>query len=219
MKQQNISKNSSSRHPRELLSGVSLIGYVEKGKALFTTAKQAGDSRQRHSGMTTIFDAHAFTLIELLVVVLIIGILAAIALPQYQKAVKKSQMVEGLVGLKAIVQASDAYYLANGTRPLDFTTLDISFPGATLGTSEGHENSMLTLPNGSKYWLDEDGYIEFWKSGLPKLMYWYKSWEVYSAGFNCRAETNYESGKKMCIALGGTEKGPNGTYTVYALNF
>ncbi len=55
-----------------------------------------------------------FTLIELLVVVLIIGILAAIALPQYQKAVAKSHASEVLVHANALEKAMDLYVLEHG---------------------------------------------------------------------------------------------------------
>ena len=55
-----------------------------------------------------------FTLIELLVVVLIIGILSAIALPQYEKAVEKSKIINMLPLYKAVIQANEMYDLEHG---------------------------------------------------------------------------------------------------------
>ena len=55
-----------------------------------------------------------FTLLEMLVVVLIIGILAGIALPQYGKAVIKARLTEALVNIKNIENSIDMYLLKNG---------------------------------------------------------------------------------------------------------
>ena len=67
----------------------------------------------------------AFTLIELLVAILIIGILAAIAVQQYKKAVIKSKAAHMQSLLNEVVRASNRYYLQNGEYPKKFEDLDI----------------------------------------------------------------------------------------------
>ncbi len=76
-----------------------------------------------------------FTLIELLVVVLIIGILAAVALPQYRLAVDKARLTNLTTMARAAVEAEEVYYLANGTYTDQWDQLDLSFPQTSLNTA------------------------------------------------------------------------------------
>ncbi|WP_428054197.1 pilin [Candidatus Avelusimicrobium stercoris] len=73
-----------------------------------------------------------FTLIELLVVVLIIGILAAVAVPQYTKAVEKARVTEMITVYRTMEKAINMYVLANGsTDGMDMESLDVNFPDFT----------------------------------------------------------------------------------------
>ena len=75
----------------------------------------------------------AFTLIELLVVVLIIGILAAVALPQYKIAVGRARATNLLSMATAVLNAEEAYYLANSSYTQDWDALALSLPGTVNG--------------------------------------------------------------------------------------
>ena len=67
-----------------------------------------------------------FTLIELLVVVLIIGILAAMAMPQYFKAVERSRMTEADTLLGSIAQAQRRKFLQRNSFTTNYKGLDVS---------------------------------------------------------------------------------------------
>lgn len=96
-----------------------------------------------------------FTLIELLVVVLIIGILSAVALPQYQRTVDKSRMAELFTMTRALKNAQEIYFMANDEYASRFDQLDITVPeGGTLesntdGASAG--NQRISYPNGNVF--------------------------------------------------------------------
>ena len=76
-----------------------------------------------------------FTLIELLVVVLIIGVLAAIALPQYLRSVEKSRISEALITNRKIYDSLQRYILAQGYPSGEYIpardALDIELSGGT----------------------------------------------------------------------------------------
>ena len=86
-----------------------------------------------------------FTLIELLVVVLIIGILAAVAVPQYQKAVDKSRASELFVLVKNNKMQQEIYYLAHGEYAPSCEELGADFPSGSKKTNVEDEEGTNPL--------------------------------------------------------------------------
>ena len=162
--------------------------------------------------------AGGFTLIELLVVVLIIGILAAIALPQYQLAVEKSRAMEALVTLRAIYQAAQLCHL-EGKEHEDgtgcyFDNMDLEIPGMTIDEDE----PFYAYKGRFDYDCDEGGCINPYAH--PSNM------ELFNYIF-CYRDSNYDNkhtcygyntqGQRLCRALGGKEINSSGNLIVYEL--
>lgn len=72
-----------------------------------------------------------FTLIELLAVVLIIAILTAVALPQYRRAIQRTQATEALTNLRTIFDSAMRYRAAHSENPTNAAALDVNFFEAT----------------------------------------------------------------------------------------
>lgn len=107
-----------------------------------------------------------FTLLELLVVVLIIGILASIALPQYKKAVEKSKVSQALITLKYMREIGQEFMLQHSSFELPITNEDIGIELPGNWTCDSDEDEICC----SDEWCFENTDL-YWGSGFGTPIY------------------------------------------------
>ncbi|MBP5429993.1 MAG: prepilin-type N-terminal cleavage/methylation domain-containing protein [Elusimicrobiaceae bacterium] len=151
--------------------------------------------------------ARAFTLIELLVVVLIIGVLAAVALPQYQKAVMKSRFASLKPIAKAVKDAQEFYFEEHG-----YYAEEDELPGL-----------VIDIPEGVDVELSETDGHDYVRVNHDKLNNSYTMYLAHSENFAnnvyCEALATDNAAKSLCVAEGAqADPVTAGEYLLYLLS-
>ena len=138
-----------------------------------------------------------FTLIELLVVVLIIGVLTAVALPKYQRAVMKSRFATVMPTAKSIATAQESFFQARGRYAAndEKDALDVQVPPSGA-------NVLITLSDTKDY-----DYVLAQRTDIPELHYiqYQGRSQNYRDEIHCEALSTSDDAKAICAGMSKME--------------
>ncbi len=152
-----------------------------------------------------------FTLVEILVVVLIVGILASIAVPGYQRAVLKAEFSKLQVMAKALADAETTYQLANGAYVTNLEALDLSLPGRIISSTA------IQIDNQRKcgLWQNEAKTAFVTSCTFKSRIQYVRS--VASGNGECRAKKTDSVAMAVCEGFGGKKGGLYDGWQVYKI--
>ena len=147
-----------------------------------------------------------FTLMELLVVVIIIGVLAAIALPQYRLIIYKSKYSQLINMVRALGNAEEEYYLVHGQYTNNLEDLSVNLPeGLPQGLEDRYfiSNDCGIRADGNSLYMS--GMLFKGENRLAAYTLHYRYGTLYPGQTHCviYAGTK-ELGKQICENLGGS---------------
>ena len=142
-----------------------------------------------------------FTLIELLVVVLIIGILAAMALPQYFKAVERTRMAEAVTLMDSVVKAQRRKFMQTNRYADDFRGLDVAPKGAT-GNRYFTKGDPVTGAGGNGFSIEFPGVADVFIDGVVEATRVFDgNWASDSLQYQYVLDRYYQSDNVSCDGL------------------